>query len=312
MPFERGGINIPIQHEGGMEYIPAKHLVMRNKSASWFGTDHTMNIYRGCNHGCIYCDSRSDCYQNPEFGTVKAKDKALEIIRDDLRRKVKPGIVGTGSMSDPYNPFEQELCLTRNALALLDAYGFGVAIATKGDLITRDIDVLRCIQAHAPVLCKLTVTTMDEDLAAKLEPGAPSPKRRMAAVRTLAGAGIPVCILLMPVLPFLEDSVENVLGVTDAAAEAGARYIYPAFGMTQRAGQREWYHKRLEEAFPGQGLAERYRKTYGQDYVCTSPRAKALWEVFTRRCGEKSLLYEMKHITANYQRGYADRQLTFF
>lgn len=295
-----------------MDYIPAKHLVIRSKSSDWFGTDHTMNIYRGCNHGCIYCDSRSDCYQNPDFDTVKAKADALRTIRNDLQRKVKPGIVGTGAMSDPYNPFERELCLTRNALNLLDAYHFGVAIATKSDLITRDIDILNSIREHAAVLCKLTVTTMDEALAAKLEPCAPGPARRMAAAKALADAGIPVCILLMPVLPFLEDTEDGVLAVVDAAAEAGARYIYPAFGVTQRAGQREWFHRKLDELFPGEGLAEKYRKAFGENYVCTSPRAKKLWEAFAARCREKGLLYEMKHITANYQRGYADRQLTFF
>ena len=295
-----------------MDYIPAKHLVIRSKSSDWFGTDHTMNIYRGCNHGCIYCDSRSDCYQNPDFDTVKAKADALRIIRDDLQRKVKPGIVGTGAMSDPYNPFERELSLTRNALNLLDAYHFGVAIATKSDLITRDIDILNSIREHSAVLCKLTVTTMDEALAAKLEPGAPSPARRMAAAKKLADAGIPVCILLMPVLPFLEDTEEGVLAVVDAAADAGARYIYPAFGVTQRVGQREWFHRRLDELFPGEGMAEKYRKAFGENYVCTSPRAKRLWEAFTARCGDRGLLYEMKHVTANYQRGYADRQLTFF
>lgn len=295
-----------------MEYIPAKHLVIRNKDTSWFGTDHTMNIYRGCPHGCIYCDSRSDCYQNPDFDTVKAKENALQIIRDDLQRKVKPGIVGTGSMSDPYNPFEKELCLTRNALALIDAYSFGVAIATKGTLITRDIDILRCIQDHSPVLCKITVTTMDARLAAKLEPHAPAPQERMAAAKKLADAGLPVCILLMPVVPFLGDTVEGVNAVVDAAADAGAKYIYPAFGMTQRAGQREYFQRKLEEAFPGAGLSERFRRAYGGNYVCTSPKAKKLWQSFTERCAEKSMIYSMKHITSDYQKGYCDRQLTFF
>ena len=125
-----------------MEYVPAKHLVLRNKSTEWFGTDHTMNIYKGCCHGCIYCDSRSDCYRVEDFDRVRAKENALAIIRDDLRRKVKPGIIGTGSMSDPYNPFEEELELSRHALELIDAYRFGVGIATKSDLIVRDIDLL--------------------------------------------------------------------------------------------------------------------------------------------------------------------------
>lgn len=294
-----------------MESVPAKHLLHRTRDGSWFGTDYTMNLYRGCCHGCIYCDSRSDCYRVEDFDTVRVKENALAVLRDDLRRKLRPGIVGMGAMSDPYNLFERELELTRNALSLLDAYGFGVTLATKSDLVVRDIDLLRFIQSRAPVLCKLTLTTADDALAAKLEPRAPSPTRRLEAVRALSRVGIPVCILLMPVLPFVEDTEENVLAVTEAAAEAGARYIYPAFGMTQRQGQRSWYLDRLEAAFPGRGLREKHEKRYGDRYVCTSPRARRLWEVFSRRCGELGLLYEMRHITANYQRGYEDRQLSF-
>ncbi len=206
-----------------MEFVPAKHLLHRTKDTSWFGTDYTLNIYRGCCHGCIYCDSRSDCYQVEDFDTVRAKEHALPILRDDLRRKIRPGIVGMGAMSDPYNPFEEEHQLTRNALALLDAYGFGVTLATKSDLVVRDIDMLQLIQARAPVLCKITLTTLDEGLAAKVEPRAPSPARRLEAIRRLSAAGIPVCVLLMPVLPFLEDSAENVQAVTQAVAAAGAR-----------------------------------------------------------------------------------------
>ena len=265
-----------------MEYIPAKHLVIRNKSTAWFGTDHTMNIYRGCCHGCIYCDSRSDCYHIDRFDTVRAKADALTILRDDLRRKVRPGIVGMGSMSDPYNP------------------------------ITRDIDVLGLMQEHVPVICKMTVTTTDEDLAARIEPHAPSPARRLEAVRALSEAGIFAGILLMPVLPFLEDSEENVLAVVEAAARAGAKFVYPAFGMTMRDGQRAHYLERLEAAFPGRDLAGRYLRQYGERYECPSPRAKRLWGVFSRRCDELGLLYRMEHIVGAYQRGYGDRQLSFF
>lgn len=295
-----------------MEYIPAKHLVIRNKSTAWFGTDHTVNIYRGCCHGCLYCDSRSDCYRIEGFDTVRAKENALEIIRDDLRRKTRPGIVGMGSMSDPYNPFEEELRLTRHALELLDAFQFGVGIATKSDLIARDIDVLGLMQEHVPVICKLTVTTTDEALAAKVEPRAPSPARRLEAVRKLSRAGIFTGVLLMPVLPFLEDSTANVLSVAEAAAEAGARFVYPAFGMTMRDGQRAHYLAGLEAAFPGRGLSERYLRQYGARYECPSPRAKQLWGAFTRRCGELGLLYRMEQIVGAYQRGYGDRQLSFF
>ena len=249
--------------ERAVETIPAKHLLHRSRSTEWFGTDHTMNIYRGCCHGCLYCDSRSSCYQIEEFDTVRAKADALRILRDDLARKVRPAFISTGSMSDPYNPFEGELELTRHALELIDAYNCGVAIATKGDLIARDIDILRSIRAHSPVVCKLTVTTADDALAAKIEPNAPSPSRRLAALEKLSGAGLFAGVLLMPVLPFLEDSVENIGEIIRRAEAAGARFIYPAFGMTLRGNQRDWYFRKLEELFPGEGLSDKYRKRYG-------------------------------------------------
>lgn len=295
-----------------MEYIPAKTIVNRTRDPSWFGTDYTMNIYRGCSHGCIYCDSRSDCYRNDQFDQVKAKENALRIIRDDLARKVKPGVVGTGAMSDPYNPFEQELLLTRHALTLLEAYGFGTAIATKSDLITRDIDILTSIHRTMPVICKLTVTTCDDALAAKIEPRAPSPTRRLAAVEQLSRAGLFTGILMMPILPFLEDNAENIRTIVNRAADAGARFIYPAIGMTCRSGQREYFYRQLEEQFPGQGLAERYQRRYGTRYQCTSPKVRALWSGFQEQCSRWGLLYSMKHIIAASRRGCEYDQLSLF
>ena len=294
-----------------IEYIPAKTIVTRmKKPGEWFGADYNMNIYKGCCHGCIYCDSRSECYGIQEFDKVMAKEDALRIIRDDLRRKVKRGVVATGAMSDPYNPYEKELLLTRHALELCDAFEFGIAIATKSSLLTRDIDVLSDIKEHSPVLCKVTVTTTDAALAARVEPNAPSPARRMEAVARLAEAGLFAGVLLMPVLPFLEDNVENVRAVAEAAAEAGARFVYPAFGMTLRDQQREYYYQALEKGFPG--LAERYRRQYGPRYECPSPWAKALWAALEERCRALGLLCRMRDITAAYQRGYGERQLTFF
>lgn len=295
-----------------MEYISAKHLLHRSRSTEWFGTDHTMNLYRGCCHGCLYCDSRSDCYQPGEFDTVLAKEDALRILRDDLARKVRPAFIAMGSMSDPYNPFEEELQLTRHALELIDAYGCGAAVATKSDLIVRDIDILTSIQRHSPVICKLTVTTADDALAAKIEPNAPPPSRRLAALEKLSGAGLFAGVLLMPVLPFLEDRDETVLAVVQAAARAGAKFIYPAFGVTMRQGQREYFLDGLERAFPGQGLKARYLRQYGDRYQCGSPRAGALWKVFAAACREQGILYDMKSIIRAATLGYGDRQLTFF
>ncbi len=295
-----------------VEYVSAKHLLHRSRSTEWFGADHTMNLYRGCCHGCLYCDSRSGCYQIGEFDTVRAKADALRILRDDLARKARPAFICTGSMSDPYNPFEAELLLTRHALELIDAYECGTAIATKSDLIVRDKDILASIQRHSPVICKLTVTTADDALAAKIEPHAPPPSRRLAALEKLSGAGLFAGVLLMPVLPFLEDSEENVLAVVERAAQAGARFIYPVFGVTMRQGQREYFLDGLERAFPGRGLRERYLRQYGDRYQCASPRARALWAAFTQACREKGVLYEMKSIVRAATLGYGDRQLTFF
>lgn len=295
-----------------MDYIPAKHILIRSKSTAWFGTDHTVNLYRGCCHGCLYCDSRSDCYRNPDFDRVTAKSDALRILRDELARKVRPAFIAMGAMSDPYNPFEEELLLTRHALELIDAYDCGVSVDTKSDLIVRDIDLYQSIQAHSPVICKLTVTTVDEDLAAKVEPRAPSPARRLAAVRSLAQAGVFCGVLLMPVLPFLEDRPEQVLSVVDRSADAGAKFIYPGFGVTMRQGQREYFLRELDRAFPGEHLSRRYLARYGDRYRCPSPRARELWEVFAARCRERGLLYQMPHIVSAATRGYGDRQLTFF
>ena len=295
-----------------MDYIPAKHILIRSKSTAWFGTDHTVNLYRGCCHGCLYCDSRSDCYRNPNFDRVTAKADALRILRDELARKVRPAFIGMGAMSDPYNPFEEELLLTRHALELIDAYDCGVSVDTKSDLIVRDIDLYQSIQAHSPVICKLTVTTVDEDLAAKVEPRAPSPARRLAAIRSLAQAGLFCGVLLMPVLPFLEDRPEQVLSVVDRSADAGAKFIYPGFGVTMRQGQREYFLRELDRAFPGEHLSRRYLARYGDRYRCPSPRARELWEVFAARCRERGLLYQMPHIVSAATRGYGDRQLTFF
>lgn len=295
-----------------MEYIPAKHILHRSRSTQWFGTDHTMNLYRGCCHGCLYCDSRSTCYHIPSFDTVAAKADALRLLRDDLARKVRPALIGMGAMSDPYNPYERELELTRHALELIDAYDCGVAIATKSDLITRDRDILQSIARHSPVICKITITTTDDSLAGKLEPRAPSPTRRLKAVRELSQAGLFTGVLLMPVLPFLEDNPENILSVAEAAAQAGARFVYAALGVTMREGQREYFLQGLDRAFPGRALSKRYLAQYGDRYQCASPQARELWRIFSRRCQELGLLYQMKHIISASNQGYGDRQLTFF
>lgn len=295
-----------------IEQIPAKHIVTKTRTSDWFGMDYNMNIYRGCCHGCIYCDSRSSCYQIQAFDKVCVKENALQIIRDDLRRKVKKGVVGTGAMSDPYNPFEAQLNLTRHALELIDAFGFGVGIDTKSTLLERDMDILMSIREHSPTILKVTVTTPSDLLAKKLEPGAPPSSARMELIARLSSRKLFAGILLMPVLPFIEDTEEDILKLVAMAGEAGARFIYPSFGMTMREGQREWYLDHLEELFPGEGLKARYLKRYGNSYVCTSPNAKKLWGSFAAECEKRHILYRMEDIIPAYKRGYDHTQLSLF
>lgn len=295
-----------------MEYIPAKTIVTKTKSSQWFGIDYNMNIYRGCCHGCIYCDSRSQCYGIEHFDQVRAKENALEIIRNDLRRKVRSGVVGTGAMSDPYNPFERDLQLTRHSLELVDAYGFGAAIATKSDLILRDVDILQQIKEHSPVLCKVTITTADDNLCKKIEPKVAVSSRRFEVLRNLGESGLFAGILLMPVLPFLEDNVENIREIVAQAAKNKVRFIYPAFGVTLRQNQREWFFNKLEEQFPGQSLTKRYINQFGEQYQCTSPKARELWQVFAKDCDAAGILYRMPEIIEAYKLGYQPSQLSFF
>ena len=294
-----------------MRLIPAKTILSGYKdNNSWFGTNYNMNIYKGCCHGCIYCDSRSECYGVENFDEVRAKENALALIARELRGKRRTGVIGTGSMSDPYNPFEKEYGLTRGALELIHRYGFGVSMITKSDLITRDIDVLKAIQSHSPVLIKMTITTCDDGLCRKIEQNVTLSSKRFAAVRELSREGIFTGILLMPVLPFLEDNEENIKGITSLAYESGAKFIYPAFGVTLRQNQREWYYKKLDEQFPG--LKQKYIKQFGNAYECSSPKAKELWTLFKKECERVGILYRMEDIIKGYKKGYGGHQISLF
>lgn len=291
--------------------ISAKNIVYKSKNPSfWFGADYNMNIYKGCSHGCIYCDSRSTCYQNTDFDTVKVKENALEKVRNDLRRKVKTGVVGTGAMSDPYNSFEKRFELTRNSLELINAYGFGTAIDTKSPLVARDVDILRDIKSHSPVIVKMTITTADSTLCRKLEPNVSDSIRRFEALEKLSSAGIFCGVLMMPILPFINDTEENIIQILQNAKHSGARFVYPSMGMTLREGNREYYYEKLDELFPG--TKQKYIQTYGNNYVCNSKKAKQLWNIFRENCERLGLMYNMNAITQSYKMGYGDRQLSFF
>lgn len=295
-----------------MEYIPAKTIVTRTKTKSWFGYEYNMNIYRGCCHGCIYCDSRCSCYQIDNFDKVRAKENALEIIRNDLRRKVKTGVICSGSMSDPYNPFEKELKLTRHSLELLNAYEFGIGIITKSDLITRDIDILEDIKSHSCIIAKLTITTPHDDLSAKIERGAPSSSRRFAAIKELSKAGIFTGVLLMPMLPYITDKETDIRELVERSAESGAKFIYPgmSMGVTLRGNQKEWYYNNLDTLFPG--LKEIYQKQYGNKIYCNSPHSRKLFQVFREECDKYGIIYKMDHIIRESRKAYTYSQLSLF
>ncbi len=294
-----------------METIPAKQIIAKTKyAAGWFGNDYNMNIYRGCTHGCIYCDSRSDCYQNPDFEAVKVKANALATIRADLRSKKLSGVVGTGAMSDPYNPFEETACLTRSSLDLLRDAGFGVSIATKSPLVTRDIDKLLAIQQQSPVLVQISITCADDALSKLIEPHVAVSSARFDALRQLSQAGIFCGVLMMPILPFINDTIDNVTAIVHKAAAAGAHFIYPAMGMTLRQGNREYFYQQLDAHFPT--IQQRYIATFGDSYTCDSPHAAALWAQFSKTCQQYRLLYHMRDIIAASRKAYTQEQQSLF
>lgn len=293
-----------------MELIEARTIISaRHENSQWFGIDYNMNIYKGCSHGCIYCDSRSDCYGVEDFDRVRAKRNALDMIRRELRTKRKKGVVGTGAMSDPYNPLEKEYNLTRGALEIIDSLGFGAAIATKSSLILRDTDILRQIAKHSPVIVKITVTAARDELSRKVEPGVSVSSERFRAIKELSEAGIFTGVLLMPLLPFIEDTEDNISEIIELAHKNGAKFIYPAFGVTLRNNQRQWYYTKLDELFPG--LKAKYISTYGDSYECRSKNSKKLWALFKSRCDEYGILYRMEDIISEYKKSYQAEQLSF-
>ena len=262
--------------------IQAKVLLSHIRQPDpWFGLKYNMNIYRGCQHQCIYCDSRSECYQIEDFQDVIVKTNAVELLEKELARKKVKGMIGTGSMSDPYLPIEREYHLTARALQVIARRRFAVHILTKSDLVLRDLDILKAInQVHAVV--SFTITTPHDDLAKKLEPGAPSPTQRFSAMQTLAKHGIHTGVLLMPVLPFIEDDPEDITQLVKMAKDHGAGYILASFGMTLRDRQRDYYYAQLEKHFPA--LRERYEKRFANRYGCPANNAAALQSHFNRLC----------------------------
>ena len=268
------------------------------KAKGILSSKNGMNLYRGCQHGCIYCDSRSLCYQmNHPFEDIEVKENAVELLEDALRRKRKKCMIGTGSMTDPYMPLEQKLGNMRRALEVIRRYGFGVTVLTKSDGILRDLDLLQSIHEQAKCVVQMTLTTYDEDLCRMLEPNVCTTARRFEVLKILRDAGIPTVVWMSPILPFLNDTPENIRGLLHMCTEAGV-YGVVCFGMglTLREGNREYFYSRLDRLFPG--LKKRYVRTYANQYEVSSPRSAELMELFHKICEERKIVHSNDRIFA--------------
>ncbi|MDR1328812.1 MAG: radical SAM protein [Oscillospiraceae bacterium] len=257
-----------------------------------------MNVYRGCKHGCIYCDSRSACYQmSHDFEDIEVKRDAPAILEEQLRRKRKPCTIVTGAMCDPYTPPEDELKVTRRCLELIERYGFGLAIQTKSARILRDIDLLRAINEKTRCVVQMTLTTYDESLCRKLEPNVSTTAERVRALELMRDNGIPTVVWMSPVLPFITDTEENLRGLLGYCAGAGVRAVMCfGFGMTLRDGNREYYYENLDRLFPG--MKRRYIETFGNAYECRSPDNGRLMAIFTAECARHGFLWRPDDVFA--------------
>jgi DNA repair photolyase len=257
-----------------------------------------MNIYRGCTHGCIYCDSRSACYQmKHDFEDIEVKQNAPELLEKALRSKRKKGMIGTGAMCDPYMHCEEKLGLTRKCLEIIDNYGFGVALHTKSNRVLRDMDLLKSINEKAKTVVQMTLTTYDEDLCKILEPNVCSTKERFETLKVLRDNGIPTVVWLSPILPFINDTEENLRGLLNYCFAAGVRGIICfGIGVTLREGDREYFYKKLDEHFPG--MREKYHRKYGYAYEVTSNNHNALMKIYHTECKAHGVMSDVNEIFA--------------
>ena len=268
-----------------MHFVDAKGIL--TGSGGYYG----MNIYRGCTHGCIYCDSRSSCYQfTHPFEDIEVKQNAPELLEKALKSKRKKCMIGTGAMSDPYMHCKESLRLTRQCLEIIRKYGFGAAIQTKSDRILRDIDLLSEINRSAKCVVQMTLTTYNDDLCRILEPNVCNTKRRIEVLEEMRKRDIPTIVWLTPILPFINDTEENITAILNECVRVGVKGIIDfGMGLTLREGDREYYYAALDKHFPG--MKERYIKRYGNAYELPSPNAGELMALFRKICKESGMLY---------------------
>ena len=269
----------------GMHFVEAKGILSSNNG---------MNIYRGCTHGCIYCDSRSKCYGfTHEFEDIEVKINAPQLLEKALKSKRKKCMIGTGAMCDPYLHIEENLKLTRKCLELIDQYEYGVAVQTKSTRVLRDMDLLKSINDKTKAVVQMTMTTYDETLCKILEPNVSTTKERFETLLQFKEAGIPTVVWLTPILPFINDTEENIRGILEYCVEAGVKGII-CFGMgvTLRDGDREYFYKALDKHFPG--IKNKYIRTYGNAYDIPSPNNEKLLEIFKEVCVKNGMIYQIK------------------
>jgi len=290
-----------------MDFIKTKTILTKVKYGNdWYGVDYNMNLYRGCSHGCIYCDSRSNCYHIDNFDIVKGKENALSILENELSKKHDHGVVGIGSMSDTYNPLEAKYEQTRGALKLLSKYNFGVSIDTKSDLILRDLDLLKEINIKNNVIIKFTITTPRDELSKIIEPRVCPSSKRFKAIKTLTDNGIFTGIMMNPILPFITDNEDDIKELVKLAYESGAKFIQTFMGMTLRENQRDYYYQELDRSFPH--LKDKYIKYYKNNYNCPVPNYKRIYQVFKNECDKYGILYNMKDIIKAYKKDIKDSE----
>ena len=271
-----------------MHFVDAKGILTGN------GGRCGMNIYRGCTHGCIYCDSRSKCYKfTHPFEDIEVKQNAPELLEKALRSKRKKCMIGTGAMSDPYMHCEEELGLTRKCLEIIRDNEFGLAIQTKSDRILRDLDLLTEINRTAKCVVQMTLTTYDDELCAILEPNVCNTKRRIEVLEEMQERGIPTVVWLTPILPFINDTEENITHILNECVRVGVRGVIDfGMGLTLREGDREYFYAALDRHFPG--MKERYIRQYGNAYELPSPNAKELTKLFQRICKDNGMMSTAK------------------
>ena len=256
-----------------MHYVSSKSILSKNNG---------MNLYRGCTHGCIYCDSRSEVYgMDHKFEDIEVKENSIELLKKELIKRPK-SMVGTGAMTDPYIPLEKHLEYVRHALELIDRYGFGFTCITKSNLVLRDLDLLKKINSNTKAVVQMTLTTSDDDLCSILEPNVCSTSRRIEVLDVLRDEGIPTVVWLCPILPYINDTKRNITSILDSCIEAEVKGIICFnMGLTLRRGNREYFYEKLDVNFPG--LKDRYIEEFGDSYSIPSPKNDELMEIFRQK-----------------------------